>query len=772
MPRTDGRSRSPDGVSPDRFAGPIRGELLGTEGLAEYARALARQQRVLPQTVKGWAQKQRGQGPLLQRLDETRKILDSARITIDDAADRGVDISPAGEWLLDNFYVVQEHVREVRASMPKGYYQELPKLAAGALAGYPRIYEVAIELIAHTEGYLKAENIELFVREFQRGAILGTGELWATPTMLRLGLIENIRRMTLRVVQRLDELDKADKWAKRLREASEGGAQTLSGVLAEFVNDHPPLTPAFVSRFLQQIRSYQSNFTPLRWLEQWIAEDGLNAEDAVTKANQRLALTQVVMANSITSLRTIARLDWSTWVESMNATEAILRQDPAHAYAAMTFNSRDLYRHVIEDIAKRTSSTEVDIAERALDLAQKAVDIPGVDPRLTHIGYYLVDDGVRDLERAVAYTPPWQEALHQWALAHPDLVYFGGITLFTAILLAVPFIAIGRVSVGAFFAVLALAIIPANDIAINIVHQLITMLLPPRLIPKLDFEDGVPTAYRTAVVVPTLLGSVDAVKEALDHLEVQYLANRDPNIYFALLSDFTDSPTEVRAGDDEILAAATAGIRTLNEKYSADTFFLFHRSRQWNAGEGVWMAWERKRGKLAQFNQFLRGGASGAFSTIVGDTAPLAHVVYVITLDSDTVLPRGAAALLIGAMAHPVNRAVFDPMSGRVVRGYGILQPRVGISLESANRSLFAAISSGRPGVDPYTTAVSDVYQDLFAEGSFTGKGIYDVDAFERATEDKFPENALLSHDLIEGTYARAALVTDIEFYDDYPTRY
>ena len=772
VPRADGRARSPDGVSPDRFAGPIRGELLGTEGLAEYARALARQQRVLPPSVRGWAQKQRGQGPLLQRLDETRKLLDAARVTITDAADRGVDISPAGEWLLDNFYVVQEHVREVRASMPKTYYQELPKLAAGALAGYPRIYEVAIELIAHTEGYLKPENIDLFVREFQRGATLTTGELWATPTMLRLGLIENIRRMTLRVTQRLDELDSADKWAKRLREASEGGAQSLSAVLAEFVNDHPPLTPAFVSRFLQQIRSYQSNFTPLRWLEQWIAEDGLNAEDAVTKANQRLALTQVMMANSITSLRTIARLDWATWVESMNAIEVILRQDPARAYASMTFNSRDLYRHVIEDIAKRTGSTEVDIAERALDLARKAVGVPGVDQRLTHIGYYLVDDGVRELERAVAYTPPWREALHQWVLAHPELVYFGGITLFTAILVAIPFMAIGRVSIGAFLAVLALAIIPANDIAINIVHQLVTMLLPPRLLPKLDFEDGIPSAYRTAVVVPTLLGSTDGVKEALEHLEVQFLANRDPNIYFALLSDFTDSPTEARAGDDEILAAAVAGIRALNEKYAADTFFLFHRSRKWNEGEGAWLAWERKRGKLAQFNQFLRGGASDAFSTIVGDTAPLSHVVYVITLDSDTVLPRGGAALLVGAMAHPVNRAVYDPVSGRVVRGYGILQPRVGISLESANRSLFAAIASGRPGVDPYTTAVSDVYQDLFAEGSFTGKGIYDVDAFERATEDKFPENALLSHDLIEGTYARAALVTDVEFYDDYPTRY
>ncbi len=766
-----------DGVGPDRFAGPIRGELLGTEGLAEHARALARQQRVLPQVGRG--PRQRGQGPLLARLDDTRRLLESARAQIDAAAERGVDISPAGEWLLDNFYVVQEHIREVRASMPRTYYRELPKLAAGALAGYPRIYEVAIELIAHTEGYIKLENIELYVREFQRGATLTTGELWAMPTMLRLGLIENIRRMSLRVVQRLDELDAADRWAKRLREATEGGAQSLSAVMAAFVNEHPPLTPSFVSRFLQQIRSYQSNFTALRWLEQWIAEDGLNAEDAVSRSNQRLALTQVVMANSITSLRTIARLDWSTWVESMNAVETLLRQDPAGTYRAMTFESRDLYRHVVEEIAKRTGASEVDIAERALDLARRADDIPGVDVRLTHVGYYLVDDGVRELERVVAYTPPWREELYQWILAHPNPVYFGSLGVTTALLLAVAFIGIRQVTLGGFLAVVLLGMIPASEIAISIVHQLVTMLLKPRIMPKLDFEEGIPAACRTAVVVPTLLPNLETVKEALEHLEVQFLANRDPSLHFALLSDFTDASTETRAGDDEILAAAVAGIHALNERYPTDpadgrgdAFYLFHRSRRWNPAQRVWMGWERKRGKLAEFNQFLRGGASSAFTTIIGDTAPLGDVRYVITLDSDTVMPRGAAALLVGAMAHPVNRAAFDPASGRVVRGYGILQPRIGISLESANRSLFAAIASGRPGVDPYTTAVSDVYQDLFAEGSFTGKGIYDVDAFEEATASKFPENALLSHDLIEGTYARAALVTDVELYDDYPTRY
>ncbi|MBA3260162.1 MAG: hypothetical protein H0T68_11950, partial [Gemmatimonadales bacterium] len=309
------------------------------------------------------------------------------------------------------------------------------------------------------------------------------------------------------------------------------------------------------------------------------------------------------------------------------------------------------------------------------------------------------------------------------------------------------------------------------------VNQLVTAFFPPRLLPKLDLagHGGVPAEFRTAVVIPTLFDSPAAVGEALEHLEVQYLANREAHLHFAILSDFADAPTESDEGDAAILEAAVTGVRELNARHAAgsdDVFYLFHRSRRWNPRQGVWMGWERKRGKLAEFNQFVRGGAPGAFSTIVGDAEAIRRIRYVITLDADTVLPPETAPLLVGALAHPLNRAVYDPAKGRVVRGYGILQPRVGVTLPSAHRSRFARIQSGQPGVDPYTTAVSDVYQDLFGEGSFTGKGIYEVDAFEQATHGRFPENRLLSHDLIEGSYARAGLATDIVVYDDYPARY
>ena len=719
------------------------------------------------------ARKQRGVGPLLLRLEDTKAVLDRVYHELNSGAERGLDISPAGDWLLDNFYIVQEHIREIRTNLPKGYYEELPKLATGSLAGYPRAYEVAIELIAHTEGHLDLDNITLFVREYQTVTPLRMGELWAIPTMLRLGLVENIRRMALRVAARLQEVESADRAAAKLREASEESQQALAKALAAFVDDHPQFTPTWVARFLQQVRSYQTNFTPLIWLEQWIAEDGPSAEEAATRSNRRVALTQVTVANSITSLRTISRLDWKDFVESQSATEKLLRQDPSGHYASMTFGTRDHYRHIIEHIAKRVKKPEEEIAAEVVSLAQLA---DPSDARHAHVGFFLVDKGRRVLEQRVGYTPPPGEWIYRWTQRHPNTLFFGGITVFTLLALAVFLRMSENAPLPARVLLALIALIPASEIGISVINQLITMLMPPRVLPKLELrDDGIPEQYMTAVVVPTLLGSVHAVEEALEHLEVQYLANRDPNLQFAILSDFTDSPTEHRDGDDEILAAATAGIKTLNAKYRTgdeDVFFLFHRPRLWNPKQNVWMGWERKRGKLAQFNKYLRGDARDAFSTIVGETSRLNRVRYVITLDSDTVLPREAAQLLVGTIAHPLNRALYDDSLGRVTEGYGIIQPRVGVSLTSAHRTYFASIHSGHPGVDPYTTAVSDVYQDLYGEGSFTGKGIYDVDAFEQATHGRFPENTLLSHDLIEGNWTRAGLATDIEVYDDYPARY
>ncbi|HEX9937366.1 MAG TPA: hypothetical protein VGB15_09590, partial [Longimicrobium sp.] len=751
------------------LAGPLRGELLGADDLDGRARAVAKAQRVGA----------RGRGarhtPLLARLAGTRRILDDAHARLAAAAGAGADVGPAGEWLLDNFHVVREHVREVRESLPAGYYRELPELQGGRLAGYPRVYELAITLISHSEGRVDPENAGRFVAAFQEVAPLTLGELWAVPAMLRLGLLESVRRMALRSVQRLDEVEAADAWAARIDAGVGEGERAQVVALRAFTAGHPPLTPIFVSRLLHQLRLGHG---ALPALEGWIAGEGLTAEQAAAQATQRTALTQVMMANSITSLRGIALVDWRAFVERHSPVEAELRADPAGVYAAMTFATRDRYRHGVERIARRGGRGESEVARAAVALAASAS--AAGDPRRGHVGWWLIDEGCDELERAQGYRPTPGERAHRRVLRHPDAVFVGGMLAGTAAALAALLWLAGpqaRTGSAVIAVVLLIAALLAADIAVGVVNQLAAAFLPPRLLPRLDLHEngGIPPELRTAVVVPTLFDGARAVREALEHLEVQYLANREPNLHFAVLGDFTDAAAETLPGDAAIVAAAADGVRALNARYAAgadDAFYLFHRPRRWNPREGVWMGWERKRGKLAEFNRFVRGGARGAFSAIVGDVAALAGVRYVITLDADTVLPPGAAARLVGALAHPLNRAGFDPRVGRVTRGYGILQPRVGVSLPSAHASRFAAIHSGHPGVDPYTTAVSDVYQDLYGEGSFTGKGIYDLDAFEQATHGRFPENALLSHDLIEGSYARAGLATDLELYDDYPARY
>jgi cyclic beta-1,2-glucan synthetase len=761
----------------DEPAEPILGELFGADRLAQHARQVARRQRTAPPELSR-RRFFRQKGSLLARLDATERVLRDINQSLGLIAGSGVAVSPAGDWLLDNYHVVVAQVGEVRTTLPADYYDELPKLAeSSTFAGHPRIYEIAIELIAHTDGRLDPSTLELMVREYQRVTPLSMGELWAMPAMLRMGFLENIRHMAQRAARDAADIVAADAWVSRLLDADDAPPPALAHVLAEFVDQSRLLTPAFLTRFLQQMRSRRADFTPLLWLEQWIGEDVMTVEEAVQRSTQRLAVSQLVMANSIASLRAIENIDWRDFVEEASLADAILRRDPAGVYSSMTFGTRDQYRHVVERLAKGSDATELEVAGAAIEAASAAAARLGPAALEAHVGYHLVDDGRAPLERSLSYRMPFVERLRRLAYAHPSAAYMSAICLLAGSALAVLLRPLSGAAGWGVVLALCLALVPAADIAVALVNQLVTLLFPPSRLPRLDFSARVPAAQRTVVVVPILLGSVEAVEDALDHLEAQYLANDDPEIRFALLGDFLDGDAPTAPGDEAILEAAVGGVRALNVSYGEKNaeispFYLFHRSRRFNAADGRWMGWERKRGKLADFNAFVLGGGGDAFSTIEGDVSWLHSVRYVITLDSDTVLPRDAAAMLIGTMAHPLNRAEFDEQVGRVTRGYGILQPRVSVSLASANGSRYAAIFAGHPGVDPYTTAVSDVYQDLFAEGTYTGKGIYDVAVFEQATASRFPENSLLSHDLIEGSFARAALVTDVEVFDDYPTRY
>jgi cellobiose phosphorylase len=747
---------------------PLRAELFSVEQLARHARMLAANHQV----VTG-----QGSNNLLSRLGQNEDILRTFnRATL--VVKPGRRITPAAEWLLDNFYLIEEQIQMARRHLPRGYSRELPRLLNGACAGLPRVYDIVLELISHVDAQIDAEPLSAFVAAYQTVHSLKLGELWAIPIMLRLGLIENLQRVTTRLTVARTDRDLADLWVNRLQEMAEKDPSHLVIVVADMAKSDLPLSSSFVAEFCQRL-SRQSPVLHLArgWLEQRLGQLGLSIEQLVQLESQNQAADQVSVSHSITSLRFLSAMDWKEFVENLSQVELILRGDPAGVYGAMDFATRDRYRHSVEFLARQSKFSEADIAQRAVQLAADRARLKVESDRATHVGFYLIDKGRAELARLAQVHWPWQTTIERCIHRFPLAFYAGGIGLLT-LLATLGFV---RQALALdvqdwkliFFTLVFL--LCASQLAVALMNWLSTLLVNPCLLPRLDFSAGIPADCRTMVVVPTMLTSVAGVDRLLETLEIHHLANRDQHLHFALLTDFRDAPAEAQPGDATLIQRARAGIASLNNKYSSagqNLFFLFHRPRRWNAGENLWMGYERKRGKLMEFNALLRGGAPGCFSEIAGETAILPEIKYVITLDTDTQLPREAARQLVGTMAHPLNRPVFDATRGTVREGYSILQPRVGVSLPGARRSWFVRLFAGDAGIDPYTREVSDVYQDVFHEGSFIGKGIYDVDAFQRAMAGRFPENTILSHDLLEACHARSALVCDVEFYEEFPSRY
>jgi cyclic beta-1,2-glucan synthetase len=747
---------------------PLRAELFNREQLERHARSLAASHRLVAR---------RGSNRLLQRLDQNEKILRAFNhATL--AVDASRRVTPAAEWLLDNFYLIEEQIQMARRHLPRGYNRELPRLAAGESAGFPRAYDLVLELIAHVDAQIDAEPLAAFFTAYQAASPLKLGELWAIPIMLRLGLIENLQRVTTRLAAARLDRNLADLWVDRLREMAERDLSHLVIVVADMARADLPLTSSFVAEFSQRLARHSPVLHVARdWIEQRLAAQGRSIEELVHQESQSQAADQVSVSHSIASLRFLSAMNWKDFVESLSEVERELRTDPAAVYPAMDFPTRDRYRHVVEAVARHGALPEAEVARQAVRLAQAGAEKNGRHDRTAHVGYYLVDQGLPLLARAAHARWPWRTAIERGIHRFPLTFYVGGVSLLTAIATAV-FAAGGAVQGvrgGELAAFTLIFLVCASQLSVALMNWFSMLLVQPRLLPRLDFSGGIPPDCRTMVVVPTLLTSLAGVDQLIETLEIHYLANRDAQLHFALLTDFRDAPAATTPEDAPLLAQAEQGIALLNQKYPGerpDRFFLFHRPRRWNAAQGVWMGYERKRGKLAEFNALLRGGPRTPFSRIVGDEAVLSTVKYVITLDTDTQLPHGAARQLVGTMAHPLNRPQFDPARGVVSEGYGILQPRMGVTLPSAGRSWFVRLFAGEAGIDPYTRAVSDVYQDIFQEGSFIGKGIYDVEAFERAMAGRFPENTVLSHDLLEACHARSALVSDVEFYEDHPSRY
>jgi cyclic beta-1,2-glucan synthetase len=757
-----------------RDEAPLRAELFSSDQMKLHGKALAESHRLSFRPVRD--------DRLLTRLVENERVLIGACDLLTTAVKANRRIAPAGEWLLDNFYLIEEQIRTAKKHLPKGYSRELPRLLDGPSAGLPRVYDIALETISHGDGRVDPESLSSFVAAYQRVTVLKLGELWAIPIMLRLALIDNLRRVAGR--NAADRIDRnlADTWADQMTEIAEKDPKSLILLIADMARSNPPMGSSFVAELTRRLQGQGPALAlPLTWIEQRLSESGLTIEQSVRSETQQQAAEQVSMSNSIGSLRFLETMDWREFVETMSAVEETLCGDPGDVYDKMDFATRDRYRHVVEKVAKCRRQPEGEIARKAIQLARDGAAGKGHDDRTAHVGYYLIDKGLAGLERSVKPGRFRIEFFGSMISRYPLVLYLGTILLMTAIFTGI--LLAKAHSGGALVWTLTLAgilsVLCTSHLAVGLVNWLVTVLVTPQPLPRMDFSKGIPLESRTLAVVPTMLASARNIKDLVEALEVRFLANRDKHLHFGLLTDFRDAREETLPEDEPLLRLARQGIEELNEKYRSaegDTFFLFHRPRRWNPRDRIWMGYERKRGKLADLNSLLRGGAGGMagdrFSLVVGEAAVLANVRYVITLDTDTQLARDSARQFVGAMAHPLNRARYDEDKQRVEEGYGILQPRVAASLPGANRSRYARMCGSDPGIDPYTRAVSDVYQDLFKEGSFIGKGIYDVDAFERAMGGRFPDDRILSHDLLEGCYARAGLLSDVQLYEEYPSRY
>ena len=732
--------------------GLLHAEVFSLDQLIRHAKALG-----------AWHRVDRGQGanPLLARLEDNEERLE---LVFTGLRRTGDAVVPAGVWLLDNQHLIAEQVATARRHLPRRYSHELPRLIAGELVGAPRVYALAIELISHTDSRADEDSVVAFIGAYQEVTSLTLGELWAVPTMLRLALLENLRRIAVRVERCEAQRAAAAAWVQRLVRIADSSPSALVIELGELARLEIPGS-AFVANLHRGLQGQNPSLAlVLNWLEQRLGERHQTIADSLRTDHQAQAADQLAVENAITSLRRMGTIDWRAFVEGLSPVEKTLRRDPRGIYPTMDFATRDSYRHAVEGLARRCrpagATAELAVAQTVIGLC---LPTPG-GPPTDHVGWWLVDGGRQELEQYLDRNLELLRPGHGgtkppslgWILA--PLTIVTGLGAAAASWVGGPVLGV-------------LAVVPASQVGLGLIHWLATRLVGPRLLPRLELADGIPTGLATLVAVPAMLRYGADVETLCEGLLVRHLANLDPGLGFALLTDFTDAPEEQLPGDALLVAQVVNRIAAMNARHG-DRFVVLHRPRQWNAKEGAWLGRERKRGKIEDLNHLLLTGEDAAFSLVAGAVTRLVGVRYVIVLDTDTRLPRDTARGLVATLAHPLNQARHDPATGLVIGGHGLLQPRTAIGLASARKSWFATCWSGDAGIDPYTRAVSDVYQDLFQAGSYIGKGIYDLAAFSRAVDGRFPGDAVLSHDLLEGCYARSALASDLLLVEDHPQGY
>jgi cyclic beta-1,2-glucan synthetase len=725
---------------------------------------------------------------LIRRFEQNKDLLFKAYHLLNEFNDKEFTPNPAIEWFLDNFYLIREQITFIENHYTRKYNRSLPISSEGQRKNAPRIYNVVFDFITHLNGNFEFEDLGHFVREFQKFEPLTLGELWATPIMLRLAIIEKLRILGVELLAQSMDRKNARFWFLHFQNKSKEPSGKILNLIREMARSEPTLTPAFVAEFSRCCQSHElnQNYSLVsQWLEMKLKENSTTTDSLIRKQHRYLSRDQGAIANLIHCLRLIGQINWLDFTEDQSLVEKMLRTDPAQIYPEMDFQTRDRCRRQIEILAKQCGQPETIIASHLIDfILNEKKDLSEHErprPNLKkHVGYYLLDEGLREFLSYLKVSPSFLEVLLLFGRRQGFWLFFlstTSVNLFLSYKVTNTLRANGPMSLLVSMLVFASVFLLTSQLVLAFVFAFFHRIIKPNYLSRMNYKKGLPESAKTLVVVPTLLLNPEGILSLIDDLEIRFLGNQDPLLYFALLTDFSDAPAESLPKDSALTKLAKEGIQRLNKKYAlqgGSRFFLFHRRRLWNPQEQKWMGYERKRGKLENLNQFLLSNnfkelKETLFAETEGRLSDLEQIQYIITLDTDTQLPPGTALKLIGNLDHPLNKPEFDPAGKTLKRGYSLLQPAMGTSLSMKATTPYFELLNPDPGINPYTKLVSDIYQDFFDEGSYIGKGIYHLKTFHLLMEGRFPENRILSHDLIEGCMARSGLVTDVMLFEDQP---
>lgn len=748
----------------------IKGALLDTQQLEDYLRKIA-SGHVLQDKSNKYTYP-------IPRLKENFEFITEVYNLLNEHIKLKLPIHPAGEWILDNFYIIDETVKTVTKELTLKKYTNFLGIANGPYAGFARIYVLASEIVAYTDGKINGKNLEVLLKAYEDKKTLSMDEIWNINTFLRMALIENIREACEKIYSAQLQKYKVENIIERLVENKSKDELQFKNI-GEYktkVIEQGEMKYPFIEYMSYRLKQYGKKAYPfLNILEEQVNKMGTEISEVIKKEHFDIAVRKVSVGNCIISIKNINRINMIEIFEKINGVEEILKKDPVNVYSKMDYKTRIYYRNKLKEISKKTKISEIYIARKCLELSSIEYEKSNMDSnnKKAHVGYYLIADGEpKLLEILQNKKVPRQNNMHKaqkyiTALAVVTIVLAGvyGLYINTQI---------NNIVLSLILSILLL--IPIETIFTQIAQYILGKTKNTKIIPKLDFRNGIPEQNATFVVIPTIIKNGKRVEELMHKLEVYYIANKSDNIYFALLGDCSTSSNEEEGFDEEVINTGKKMVDILNKKYPDEKFTKFnfiYRKRMWNEGEEAYLGWERKRGLLNQFNEYILGNISNPFKTnTITNLASMPPIKYIITLDADTDLVLNSARELIGAMAHILNKPELNKSEDLVIAGHALIQPRIGIDLMSSIKSLYTKIYAGAGGVDVYANAISDIYQDNFEEGIFTGKGIYDLKIFSKILNNEIPENTILSHDLLEGSYLRCGLATDIMLMDGYPVGY